>query len=412
MRGEYEQQWQDALAGARVEPPAGLWENITRHLNDDQGRNGWLTLLLIAATVTIAFAFPLTLGDASFAARPGARQEISQAPVPPATGPAVVQPQAITSGRVGPPQRLATGQPVQAKKAVAGQAGREAGSRKKATVTPAKAAVVPVSGLGLADIDLQGHTRLASVDDYYLIPFYLPPAKTARRMMVSANGGAGSLNNGGGLVAAGGPEAMDMVAGRGSADFSVVAASRQENPGTTYYVGGGVALPLGKRWLLQTGIGFLLQRATGTSNLVFDAGKGYQPLSAYDPVVPGAVLLREPYEYRVTNNYLNVPLLVKYPIIDKKVKLRAGAGISADFMLAHTVSAEGFGTSNFKPSSLGYNPVVLAGLLNLDVSYDITNQYALAFETGWRRGFTAIDQTRTYYPASFTMGMVLFYQLR
>jgi hypothetical protein len=56
--------------------------------------------------------------------------------------------------------------------------------------------------------------------------------------------------------------------------------------------------------------------------------------------------------------------------------------------------------------------VVLAGLINLDISYSLTDQYAVALETGWRKGFTSIDVSKDYYPSSFTIGLILFYQFK
>jgi hypothetical protein len=59
-----------------------------------------------------------------------------------------------------------------------------------------------------------------------------------------------------------------------------------------------------------------------------------------------------------------------------------------------------------------YKTVVLAGLINLDLSYSLNNQYAIALETGWRKGITSIDERKDYYPSSFTVGLILFYKIR
>lgn len=77
MSNSYEQQWQQAMAGVSIQPSEGLWNNIVTNLDASRGRNAWVTILLIAATVTIAFAFPLTIGNSSFEARPDAQHYIS-----------------------------------------------------------------------------------------------------------------------------------------------------------------------------------------------------------------------------------------------------------------------------------------------------------------------------------------------
>ena len=65
MRGLYEQQWQEAMSGATIHPSEDLWNNIASSLDKESGRHNWVTILLIAATVTMAFAFPLTIGNSS-----------------------------------------------------------------------------------------------------------------------------------------------------------------------------------------------------------------------------------------------------------------------------------------------------------------------------------------------------------
>ena len=78
MSGLYEQQWQDALAGAAIQPSDGLWDNIANELDGKRGRHNWVTILLIAATVTVAFAFPLTIGNSSLQIRESLEPSIAQ----------------------------------------------------------------------------------------------------------------------------------------------------------------------------------------------------------------------------------------------------------------------------------------------------------------------------------------------
>ena len=99
-------------------------------------------------------------------------------------------------------------------------------------------------------------------------------------------------------------------------------------------------------------------------------------------------------------------------MISRKITVRAGAGISTDFMLSHIVNSETYGKASYSPTDIEYKSVVLSGLINLDISYRFSDKYSIALETGFRMGITPIDKNKKLYPSSFTVGIVLFYKLR
>ena len=78
MRGLYEQQWQEVMSGGVIEPSADLWDKIAADLDSERGRHNWVTILLIAATVTVAFAFPVTVGNSSLEVRESYQPKIAQ----------------------------------------------------------------------------------------------------------------------------------------------------------------------------------------------------------------------------------------------------------------------------------------------------------------------------------------------
>ena len=76
MKSLYEQKWIKAIEGAKIEPSEALWDKIASKLDNERGRNYWVTILIIAATVTLAFSFPLTIGDSTFKARQHSQEYI------------------------------------------------------------------------------------------------------------------------------------------------------------------------------------------------------------------------------------------------------------------------------------------------------------------------------------------------
>lgn len=413
MRGYYEKQWQNALDGASIQPSDALWDNIESSIEGNNNNRMWMTILLVAATVTIAFAFPLTVGNSSFEARPDTYQNLSESEVNDSETefnsdvnstflvPNNDQIASIKNSSKNNSESLYLDSKAQANTRV------ESISQDE----PVVANLVNAQGYGLSSIDMGVNVPDSELDRYYLIPYYIPSSIEKRNLLASMNMGAGSTSPGSGFSGFGALESADMLAFEPSAG-SKNSDNRTESNGSTYYVGGGVELPIGNRWSLLSGLGYLAQTAIGKSNIVLNDGENYLPLGAYDPVMPGTVFLTESYDYTVKNSYINIPLTLKYSIINRKFKLRTGFGLSTDFMLSHNLSSDAYGSANYDPSLMDFKPVVLVGLINLDISYSLSNQYSVALEMGVRKGFTSIDNAQEYYPSSFTAGIILFYKIQ
>jgi hypothetical protein len=209
---------------------------------------------------------------------------------------------------------------------------------------------------------------------------------------------------------------MDMLSA--SADFesgylnNTQGDIRSEEGGTTYSSGLGAEIPLGKKWSIISGVGYMIQRAPGTSNIVYDDNGNYVPLGAYSAIKPGTIFLSESYSYTAVNRFVNIPLVVKYPIVDRKFKLRLGAGFSNDLMIQNTITTQEYAEVKNSVGDTNYAPYGITGILNLDLRFKLTDNYALAFETGLRKGFTSINSSGNRYPTSFNVGIMLFYHFR
>ena len=414
MKGYYEKQWQEALDGARIQPSEALWGSIEKGLTNNNSNRTWMTILLIAATVTIAFAFPLTIGNSSFEARPDSYQYLSQANLND-TEIAVVE--GINNESSGNPQNTSlnkVGAVTLASRStqVSSSNLSDDGDVSYSLLAEGHPNViidVNTKKYDLTSIDMKIEEPGNELEQHYLIPYYIPVGSIERDMLASINMGTGSASAGSGFSGLGSFESADMMAAEPLDNISST-DTRSEFNGSTYYIGAGVELPVGNKWSLLTGLGYLTQTANGTSNIVLENGGSYQPVGAYDPILPGTVFLSEAYDYTVNNRYINIPLTLKYSLINKKFKLRAGFGLSSDFMLSHNLKSESYGSANYSPSSMDYKPIVLAGLINFDISYNLNNRYSVALETGVRKGFTPIDESKEYYPSSFTVGLILFYK--
>jgi hypothetical protein len=270
------------------------------------------------------------------------------------------------------------------------------------------------AGYTLVDIDFSTDLTIASLDNHYLLPAFVKKDKAepdGLMLLGRLGSGSNAVNEGFAGTFTSSDALFSLANAEAGPDINQPNDYRAEEGGTTYNIGFGIELPLGRKWRLVTGMGYMNQQAPGTSNVVKDNSGSYSPIGAYDPTDPGTVFLSTPYNYTASNSYVNLPVQVKYPFIDRRVKFRVGMGLSTDMMIAHTINSEEFGSSSIQPGVTNYNQVGLAGLLNLDFRINLTNSYALAFETGIRKGFTPIVKNGAIYPTSFNLGVVLFYQL-
>ncbi|MCF6352092.1 MAG: PorT family protein [Cyclobacteriaceae bacterium] len=420
MKGLYEKKWQKAAEGAKIEPSAALWNNIASNLDIEKGRNYWATLLLIAATVTLAFSFPLTIGDSTFKLRQHSSQPVAQLDTVSNSNGGI----SLSFNTINVENKSTLDLGSESKKEVNNTQNHLTSSIKKPQHTLSairkndnsdfcliKEAKAQGVGFGLLnwDIDFQ----LANLDSYYIIPYFMPLKKPEdRNLLASLNMGTGSASTSGGLFSNTLLESDNGMSLSSSKDGFSNVVEQSESTGTTFYIGTGIELPMGNKWSVLTGIGYLAQKTEGVNNVVRNGKNGYRPLSIYAPVKKGSVFLSESYQYTLVNNYISIPISVKYPIINRKIKFRAGAGISTDFMLSHTVNSESYQKASYKPSEVDYNPIVLSGLVNFDVSYNINKHYSIALETGVRKGVTPIDKNKDLYPSLFTGGIVLLYKIQ
>jgi len=420
MKGLYEQYWKDAVEGANIEPSESLWENIASNLDKENGRNYWVTLLMIAATVTIAFSFPLTIGNSAFEAMPFSNPTTAQIEI----NTDLIEDDMLRFGASNFEKNVLSNSDTESSKLEtiknyssnsfknveenSSNLSTKSGHSTSYLIKNAR-----TQGTGFEAFTWDNNFNMASLDTYYFIPYFMPLNNSKNRdLLASLNMGTGNSSNNGGLlngIATETAKAANLSFSDGAIGNNIY---QNESKGTTFYIGAGIELPLGKRWSLLTGIGYLANKAEGTNNVVKESKNGYQPLGIYDPVELGSIFLSESYRYSLTNNYISVPISVKYPIINRKLKFRAGGGISTDFMLNRVVNSETYNKASYQPSEVDYSRIVLSALINLDVTYSINKDYSIALESGIRKGVTPIDKSKELYPSSFTVGIVLFYKIR
>ena len=412
MRGEYENNWHNAFEGTSMEPSTQVWNNIASSMDSRNGKRNWVTILLIAATVTVAFSFPLTIGNSSY--------EVS-------------------------PQNLLITETTPALDNSETTRARDINQITTLDQSLIQKPILPLKDEKFEDVDLvKGHKELSEnwnsqdvqptsaivkrlsyqysmsikepssgLDSYYILPIYQYNKGQKSRGMVAL----GSISTG--SQSAAGPGGMDMLfAASADTELSnnglenISSGSRNEEGGVSFYLGLGMEFPIGRKFSLGTGLGYLNQKLDGTSNMVYDIDGNFVPLGAYDSILPGTIFLSENYNYTANNKFISIPAYLKYPFVDRKIKFRAGLGLSTDIMVGHEIISAEYGSISYSPASTDYNTVILNGLLNIDLLLPVSENYGLAVEAGLRRGFTSIASEGNTFPTSFNLGVIIFYQFQ
>lgn len=412
MRGEFENIWKDAFDEASVTPSEKVWQGIANKMDHGSGKRSWVTLLLVAATITMAFAFPLTVGNSEYDFKP---QMIEIADVN-SQDKAVVEELVVTKDNSA--ETFAKTNDVSYSTTSAWEDNEIVDvnelTREKNSEVYREPAITLVEAEPNGDYSYQELQQVPGslLDEYYLIPAYKKPNNLDSRSLLAY----GNINSGR-QSAISGLNSVEFL--KNTADFengpnlsNDGSANRSEDGGATFYIGIGAELPVSKRINLSFGLGYQNQRLNGTSNTIYEENGLQYPVGIYDPILPGTIFLTENYDYLSNNQFISIPVGAKYAIINKRVKLRLGLGVSPDFMISHKVSATNYVSRSTNISDTAYNPVQFTGLLNLDVLLPLRANYGLALETGLRQGMVPYVQSGSEYTTSFNFGVILFYQLK
>jgi hypothetical protein len=409
MRGEFENTWNDAFEGTSITPSEDVWHGIVSRMDSGNSKRNWVTILLIAATVTVAFAFPLTVGNSEYEFKP-MQAEMAKAEKA-AKGAENTDVNHAEQGRI------ARHKPIEPLKTSTSDHGLLAGSGAATSESnnpeiDAEEYYSEVNSQGVIDIQSLQEAPAMLLDKYYILPAYRSSeADFDKTLLAYGNINTGRQSAGSSFSNFNFLQAsadFEQASGFGSRDFD----NRYEDGGTTFYVGLGVEIPLTRRINLAAGIGYQNQRLNGSSNTIYEENGRQYPLGIYDPIRPGTIYLSQNYDYLSNNQFISIPVGAKYALIAKQVKFRIGLGVSPDFMLSHKVSSTAYGTSKTALSETAYNTIQFTGLLNMDVLIPLHKSYGLAIETGVRQGLMPYVEYGDQYTTSFNFGIILFYQLK
>lgn len=219
------------------------------------------------------------------------------------------------------------------------------------------------------------------------------PKKQASRALWTSVGFAG----GGFTTAAAGGTGGGLEAST-TADFamtngmrsSATATSQKAQVGTAFSFGIGVGKMIAGRWSLQTGLVYLQQSVGYTSNLISlgtntTSAKVYlaETLSATN--YSADLAITTPYQLQAQVNYLAVPMMAGYVVLDRTFSIQVNGGVATDFLVQSAwQDRSGLYTTNRQSANDVYRPVNWAGLFNTEFSYRVGKHYRASLVPGVR----------------------------
>lgn len=148
----------------------------------------------------------------------------------------------------------------------------------------------------------------------------------------------------------------------------------------------------------------------------YDASSGYAYLnpSFGSPVNIGDSIATSDAQHNL--EYLSIPLMLKYKLNLKKFYFSPSIGLSANILLASKIQTEIKDASNTEKVNItklqGLKRVYAGYMVNTELGYNLTNQWAVSIQPYFRYAITPINNTNIVktYPYSIGLGIGISYR--
>lgn len=168
----------------------------------------------------------------------------------------------------------------------------------------------------------------------------------------------------------------------------------QQGIATSITLAGGKRI--GNRFNIQGGISYLNQQyATNSESL---------SIGLLNDIDPGATALNgeqvvttsSTNEFKNQIQFMSMPVMLGYMIVDKKFGLQVNAGIAPDFFLKSTINNRSEDTETvISGQNDSFNRMSVAGLGGLELSYALSRRYRISLNPGVRYSLTSVYKDKT-----------------
>ncbi|MCF8297768.1 MAG: PorT family protein [Saprospiraceae bacterium] len=199
-----------------------------------------------------------------------------------------------------------------------------------------------------------------------------------------------------------------------------------EAPVVTYSGGFNTKYELSKRWAFQSGIYYskfgqtsdFAVRSNADQSIYTNTTAGHLPLDketvSYKPIFGTAqtTIVENDNSLILYFDYLEIPLAVRYKIIDRKIDLNLMSGIYTGFLVGNNAYIDNNGNKESVGRTEDINTMIYTSMLGFGIEYGISKKVSLNIEPLFKYSLKTINNSGYIYkPYSFGVFTGVSYKL-
>nr|MCU0359010.1 PorT family protein [Cyclobacteriaceae bacterium] len=168
--------------------------------------------------------------------------------------------------------------------------------------------------------------------------------------------------------------------------------------GASYSFGLQVGGNISNRIVLLSGISYLNQNASYTSNLATTYASAKRAMLNDQAFIDLNTIPTSPYSVSSTLQYVSIPMQAGYMIVNRRFGWQLNGGVATDFFMQNTLTPDNDQIDAYSQgpgSESPYRPVTFSGLAGTEISYRLADRYRIAINPGVRYALQSIPCVNT-----------------
>jgi len=146
----------------------------------------------------------------------------------------------------------------------------------------------------------------------------------------------------------------------------------------------------------------ILKTQMGLANIEMPEGVG---LAAVNVTNNYTSAVARNYDMEQQAGYLEIPLLVRYKIIDKRLGFLLLGGLNTNFLMSNNVSLVDNNQVIANGKIEGLNPLTFSSSVGMGINYAITNRFNLSVEPTMKIQLNSLNKQTSYNSKPYTVGI-------
>lgn len=145
----------------------------------------------------------------------------------------------------------------------------------------------------------------------------------------------------------------------------------------------------------------ILNTNVGVANVNLPAGVALASVKNYSIALES----NQNYKFEQSMGYVEVPLLMRYQLVDKKIDLHVLGGINTNILIRNNVSLANQNHQLASSSTQGLRPVVLSTSVGMGIAYNLTKRFCLNLEPTYKINLSSLNKNASYSAQPHSFGI-------